>query len=124
MKIQKYKKTKKIPSFFQEEIEKDVPEIKPDEKNNSVFSSIESIDDKISVLLIENGIDSIEKLNDTPINNLTKIRGIRKKIAKQIKKEVELYTKVNTTEDEEYNNINENPYIKMKISKLKRNGKV
>jgi Holliday junction resolvasome RuvABC DNA-binding subunit len=116
-KIKKYEnpeiqKDEEDTEFFQEETEKDVPEIKPDEKNNSVFRNIESIDDKISTLLIENGIDSIEKLNDTPINNLTKIRGIRKKIAKQIKKEVELYTKVNTTEDEEYNNINENPYIK------------
>jgi Holliday junction resolvasome RuvABC DNA-binding subunit len=108
----KRKKDEEDNDFFQEEIE-DVPEIKPDEKDESVFREIQSIDDKIRALLIENDIDTIEKLNDTPIKELTKIKGIRKKIAKQIKKEAELNIKINSNENEEsYENIEENPYIK------------
>ena len=96
-----------------EKIQKDDLEIKPNEKYGNVFREIKSIDDKISVLLIKNGINTIEKLNDTSVKELIKINGLRKNIVKKIKKEVELNIKINSSEDEEsYENIEENPYIK------------
>ena len=72
--------------FFEEENE-DIPEIKAEEIKDA-FEGINSIDDKISNLLLKNGITSIQDLNNMTIKDLTKIKGIRKKIAKQIKKEV------------------------------------
>jgi Holliday junction resolvasome RuvABC DNA-binding subunit len=104
--------------FFLEETEIAVTEIKSEEKNNRVFNDIKSIDDKISTLLIENGIDTIEKIKDITIKDLTRIKGIRKKIAKQIKKEVELYLQENNNKDEEYKNINENPYINSEFDEI------
>ena len=96
-----------------EKIQKDDLESKPNEKYDSVFKEIKSIDDKINALLIENGIDTIKKLNDSSIKELIKIKGLQKKIAKQIKKEVELNIKINNSKVEEsYENIEDNPYIK------------
>ncbi|MCK4366092.1 MAG: hypothetical protein KAW45_08570 [Thermoplasmatales archaeon] len=92
--------------FFEEEEIEDVPpiEIEKDE----TFKDINSIDVDIAVLLMDNGIKSIEDLKRATIKDLTKIRGIRKKIAKQIKKEVnELYK----DELQESFDRGENPYI-------------
>ena len=93
--------------FFEEEKE-EVP-IKKDEQ---IFKDIDSIDDKIEKLLIENNIDSIEKLRNATIKDLTKIKGIRRKIAKKIKKDLE---KISESE-EEFNSLEENPFIEEETS--------
>jgi len=58
------------------------------EKKDEAFQEIDSINIKISKLLKENGINSIEDIKKTTIKNLCKINGIKRKDAKQIKKEV------------------------------------
>ena len=63
-------------------VSKDI--IKEDE-----FKNIKIIDEKIARLLRENGINSIDELRNLNINDLIKIRGIKRKIAKQIKHEIE-----------------------------------
>ncbi len=73
-------------TFF-EPVEKVAPPVKTDEKID-VFKDIPSIDDKTAKLLFENGINSIELLSVTPIKKLIKIKGIRKKVAREIKKDV------------------------------------
>ena len=103
------------PELFLEEkeIDEDFPEIKPDDEPtyDGVFKEISSIDEKISKLLINNGIDSIETLNEKTIKELTKIRGIKRKIAKKIKKDVEEYTNIKNLQKEEKYSIEENPFI-------------
>ena len=59
-----------------------------DDKRLDVFKEIKSIDDKIAVLLYDNGIISIDALREKTIKELTKIKGIRKKVAKEIKTEL------------------------------------
>ena len=94
--------------FKEEEIEETTIMMIEDEE---VFKEIDSIDDKIAKLLQENGIDSIDKLNNTTIKGLTKIRGIKRKIAKKIKQEVnELIEKTETSEEETFER-GENPFI-------------
>ncbi len=39
-------------------------------------------------MLYENGITSVDVLRETPLKELTKIKGIGRKLAKKIKKEV------------------------------------
>jgi len=103
------------PELFleEEELDEDVPEIKPDNEaaRDYVFKEISSIDEKISRLLIENGIDSIEELNDKTIKELTKIKGIKRKIAKKIKKDVEEHINVKNLQKEKKYSIEENPFI-------------
>jgi Holliday junction resolvasome RuvABC DNA-binding subunit len=82
---------------FFEEIKEEKPSI-DDQTFEIVFKDIPSIDKKIAKLLIENGINSIDILKSKTVKDLTKIRGIKKKIAKQIKKEIEVNIKV--TEDD------------------------
>jgi ERCC4-type nuclease/DNA-directed RNA polymerase subunit RPC12/RpoP len=60
-----------------------------DETKEDEFKDIKSIDEKIARILRENGIDSIDALRNLNIKDLTKIRGIKRKIAKQIKHEIE-----------------------------------
>jgi hypothetical protein len=91
--LPKIKKTpKKVDIKSEEEtvfepVEQDTSTVKTHDKID-VFKDISSIDDKTAKLLFENGINSIELLSVTPIKKLTKIKGIRKKIAKEIKKDV------------------------------------
>jgi len=75
-----------------EELQKDTKE---DSEDTNVFKEISCIEDKTSKLLIEKGITSIKILRETSIIDLTKIRGIRRKLAKQIKKEIEAKPKRN-----------------------------
>ena len=82
--------------FFEEITEEKPSTEEPDFE--IVFKDISSIDKKIAKLLIENGIDSVEILKTKTVKDLTRIRGIKKKIAKQIKKEVEKNVK-GTKED-------------------------
>ncbi len=58
------------------------------------FKGIESIDDKIAELLYKNGYFSIENLKDATVDDLVQIRGIKRKLAKQIKKEIEQKTTI------------------------------
>jgi hypothetical protein len=58
------------------------------------FKGIESIDEKTAELLYKNGYFSIENLKDTTVDDLVQIRGIKRKLAKQIKKEVEQKTTI------------------------------
>ena len=98
--------------FFEEEIKKDVPKIK--EGKNEAFKDIPSIDKKTSQLLRQNRIDSVEALNSKTIKELTKIRGIKKKHAKQIKKELKQISDIEKkeieTKEEKYD-YDENQYI-------------
>ncbi|MBN2603647.1 MAG: helix-hairpin-helix domain-containing protein [Candidatus Thermoplasmatota archaeon] len=91
-KLSKIKKSPKKEDMKSEEtyfepVEKAAPLAKNEEKID-VFKEIPSIDDKTAKLLFENGINSIELLSVTPIKKLIKIKGIRKKVAKEIKKDV------------------------------------
>ena len=90
-KEKKQKKIKKQVTEPKEEffIEEDVEEvILFEEEKEDIFADIRSIDEKISDLLIKNNIDTLQKLEEKTIKELTKIKGIRKKVAKEIKREV------------------------------------
>ncbi len=80
----------KSPKIKQKKIkkEKDIigPEISLEE--NNVFKNIKSIDSKIAGLLIENGYNSIDDLKELTIKDFTKISGIKRRIAKRIKKDI------------------------------------
>jgi len=86
-------------TFF-EEGEEEV-EFEKDEETKA-FDGINSIDEKTAKLLYENGITSIDILSETPIKKLIKIKGIRRKIAKRIKKEISEMPK-KTEEIEDWN---------------------
>ncbi len=64
----------------------ETPRIKVDYNN---FNGIESIDEKTAELLYKNGYFSIENIRDATIDDIVQIRGIKRKLAKQIKKEIE-----------------------------------
>jgi hypothetical protein len=53
-----------------------------------VFKEIKSIDGKTAGLLYDHGYTSIEKIKDATIKDLCKIRGVRRRLAKKIKKEI------------------------------------
>ncbi len=84
--------------FFIEEEKEDTKETEKNIKKENVFEEIDSIDEKIEKLLLKNGIDSIDKLKNMTIKDFTSISGIRRKIAKKIRKEIE---EIPETEDEE-----------------------
>jgi hypothetical protein len=65
---------------------KEPPEMKID---TTVFAGVESIDRKTAELLTQNGYFSLETLGAATIDDLVQIRGIKRKLAKQIKKEVQ-----------------------------------
>lgn len=68
---------------------------KPSGKKEAIdaFKDIKSIDQETAKLLYDNGITSIGVLKDTPIKQLTKIKGIKRKLAKKIKKELKAMSK-------------------------------
>jgi len=70
-----------------EKIKEEIPVTKEESKID-VFKDIESIDEKTAKLLYKSRIISVDILRETPIDELTKIKGIRRKFAKKIKKEV------------------------------------
>ncbi|KYK21547.1 hypothetical protein AYK25_08115 [Thermoplasmatales archaeon SM1-50] len=57
--------------------------------NFNAFKGIESIDEKTAEMLYTHGYFSIENIKDATLNDLVQIRGIGRKLAKQIKKEIE-----------------------------------
>jgi hypothetical protein len=58
------------------------------------FKGMESIDEKTADLLYKNGYFSIESLKDATVDDLVQIRGIKRTLAKQIKKEIEQKTTI------------------------------
>lgn len=85
-----FEEIKKEQEIEFEDVEK-IEEIQPisfvDEED--VFKDIKNINKKVGKLLIDNNITSLEILKETKIKDLTKIKGIRKGLAKKIKKEVD-----------------------------------
>lgn len=65
------------------------PSINVDYNN---FKGIKSINVKTAELLYKNGYFSIENLKDATIDDLVRIHGMKRKLAKQIKKEIEEHT--------------------------------
>ena len=99
--------------FFEEKTIEDALETRiEEEKQENQFEKIGSINDKISQLLIENNITTLQDLNNLVIKDLIKIKGIRKKTAKKIKQEVKKeLEKTQGTVAEKFD-YDENPYIK------------
>jgi len=93
--------------------------IESDEKEEiiKIFNDIESIDNDTSILLYKNGYKDVESLKKATIKDLKKIKGLKRKIAKQIIKDLE--------EDSEWEIIDEKPEsskkekVKTKESKKK-----
>jgi hypothetical protein len=77
---------------------------------NDDLSKIHSIDGKNSKLLNENNIKNIQDLENTTIKELIKIKGIKRRLAKQIKKEVREHLDKKQKE-EEIKNMDKNPFI-------------
>ena len=72
--------------------EKAVPEVEQTpaiKVDLSAFKGIESIDEHTGELLFRNGYFSLDDLRKATIDDLVHIRGIKRKLAKKIKKEVE-----------------------------------
>ncbi|KYK21991.1 hypothetical protein AYK24_03020 [Thermoplasmatales archaeon SG8-52-4] len=70
-------------------IQDDSKIVSKDNVKEGEFKDIKSIDEKIAKLLREKGINSIDDLRSRNIKDLIKIRGIKRKVAKQIKNEIE-----------------------------------
>jgi hypothetical protein len=68
-----------------------IPEEKPLQIkiDATAFKGIRSIDEKTAEILYKNGYFSIDNLHDATVEDLVQIRGIKRKLAKQIKKEVQ-----------------------------------
>jgi Helix-hairpin-helix domain len=77
------------PSNSEPIINVETPQIKVD---LIAFKGMESIDEKTANLLYKNGYFSIENLKDVTVDDLVQIRGIKRTLAKQIKKEIEQKT--------------------------------
>ena len=92
--------------IIEEEIKKDVHEEGDSDYTQddfvNIFKNVNTIDYQIAKLLYENGITSVKFLKETTIHELTKIHGIRRKLAKKIKNEVKYlpvddFSKIDTT---------------------------
>ncbi|MFH1013951.1 MAG: helix-hairpin-helix domain-containing protein, partial [Thermoplasmatota archaeon] len=79
------------PSNSEPIIKVESPQIKVD---LIAFKDLESIDEQTAELLYKNGYFSIENLKDATVDDLVQIRGIKRKLAKQIKKEIEQKTTI------------------------------
>ena len=65
----------------------EIPQIK-EETKIKIFNEIKSIDKKIAILIYDNGFTSVDSIRAASLKDLTKIKGIKKGIAKKIKKEI------------------------------------
>ena len=83
----------KTPNIKQIMNKKDInlKESKIELNNIKVFDDIKSIDYEISEILLKNGYNSIDELKELTIKDFTKINGIKRKIAKKIKKDIKKY---------------------------------
>jgi hypothetical protein len=79
------------PSNSEPIIKVESPQIKV---NLIAFNDMESIDEKTAELLYKNGYFSMENLKDATVDDLVQIRGIKRTLAKQIKKEIEQKTTI------------------------------
>jgi hypothetical protein len=70
--------------FKESKIEKPVEIDLEKEKKKEVFKEIQSIDEEIAILLYDNGYTNINSLKNATIKDLKKIKGIKKKKAKNI----------------------------------------
>jgi len=90
-KIEELEKKNKIITDLQTELtvkQKNL-ERKETEIKINAFKDLKNIDKETAILLYDNGITTIEELKEIPLKNLIKIKGIKRKIAKEIKKELE-----------------------------------
>jgi len=69
--------------FFEEKLS-------DEEKQNKLdaFKDIKSIDEKTAILLYDNGYTSIDDLRIASVKDLSRVQGIKRKLAKKIKKEI------------------------------------
>jgi len=81
--ISKYEFVEDAKDFFGEE-----DKIIEEDKKIEAFRGINSIDEKTASLLYENGITSVDILKGKSVRDLTRIKGIKRKLAKRIKKEI------------------------------------
>lgn len=81
------------------------------------FKGIECIDEKNAEILYKNGYFSIENLRDATIDDLVQIRGIKRKLAKQIKKEIGQNRTLPDTD--EFVPMKQTPVKKKSLKKLK-----
>jgi hypothetical protein len=80
------------------------------------FKGIESIDETTAELLYTHGYFSIENIKDATLDDLVQIRGIRRKLAKQIKREIEQKSAI--PKDTEFIPIKQKPTKKKSTKKL------
>ena len=92
------KKEEQVP-VEKHEMEK-IPLIVRDGKID-VFKDIKSIDGKTAALLYEQGFTSVDKIKDATVNDLTKIKEIKKRMAKKIKKEIDKISRETKEKEEE-----------------------
>lgn len=79
---------------------------------DDVFSDLDYVDNKIGKILYENGITSLEILRDTKVKKLKKMHGIRGRLAKKIKSEVDkLFEEEKESLDSELDNVEESEWI-------------
>lgn len=79
-----------LPTIKKPEKEREIPQ-KPTiehDKKIDVFEDIESINEKTALLLHNNGFKSIDDLSDASLKDLTRIKGIKRRLAKKIKRDV------------------------------------
>ncbi len=79
----------------------------------NAFKGIECIDEKIAEILYKNGYFSTENIKEATVDDLVQIRGIKRKLAKQIKKDIE--QKITISENQEFTPMKQK--ITKKISK-------
>jgi len=78
-----------------------------EEKQNKLdaFKDIINIDEKTATLLYDNGFTSLDDLRSASVKDLSRIKGIKRKLAKKIKKELQeleiARASINTTPQEE-----------------------
>jgi len=68
-------------------------------EENEAFKDLSSINQKTAKLLYDNGITSIDILREASIDDLVKIRGVKRKLAKKVKKEIEILQKKKNVEE-------------------------
>lgn len=83
-----------------------IPGVERDSKID-VFRDIESIDEKTAVLLYDNGFTSIDAVKRASLKDLTRINGVKRKLAKNIKKEIEEKLESIASENEDGNKVEE-----------------
>lgn len=120
------KETKKAKKYWEKVETVEVEPIKDEDKltekkedeeieeniNIEIFEDIDSVDDKIAMLLLKNGYADIESLKKASYKELSKIKGIKRKKAKEIIKDLQ--------EDAEWEIIDEpSEPVKKKKSKSK-----